>query len=600
VLASIFRRKRFYIPAILAVCVLVAAGRYVTRRHTAPPELAFSEFLQQLDRGQVKQIRSADGVLGITLADGTTTTTVAPPGFLSDPAFTTSLAHKGVRIEMQKTTDPSALSPAAIAVAGFFLALLGFTVYRTTAGRIHTPGRAKLAERDGQVVTFRDVAGVDEAKDEVKEIVDFLRQPERFSAIGGRIPKGVLLIGPPGTGKTLLARSIAGEAGVPFIFASGSDFVEMYAGVGAARVRRLFKDARRHKSCIVFIDELDAVGRSRGGSSLSHEEREQTLNQLLVEMDGFESTRGIVVIAATNRQDILDPALLRPGRFDRQVVVGNPDLKGREAILGVHGRKVAMGDDVNLRSIARGTPGFSGADLANLVNEAALAAARAGRGQVTGKDMEGARDKVLMGVERRSVVLSELDRVNCAYHEAGHAVVAALLPMADPLHKVTIIPRGRAMGVTMQLPEADRHTYTKGYLETQIAVLMGGRVAEELFMNHMTSGASNDIERATDIAQHMVCEWGMSALGMRAFRKAGNAFDGDTPHAMSEATARRVDEEIERIINGGYDRAYDLLNRNRAAVKAIAEALLDQEALEADELKELLARSGAQRLSLEP
>jgi cell division protease FtsH len=466
-------------------------------------------------------------------------------------------------------------------------------VYRTTAGRIHTPGKAKMAERGGHVVTFQDVAGVDEAKDEVREIVDFLRHPARFSSLGGRIPKGVLLIGPPGTGKTLLARSIAGEAGVPFVFASGSDFVEMYAGVGAARVRRLFKDARRHKSCIIFIDELDAVGRSRGGNSLSHEEREQTLNQLLVEMDGFEVSTGIVVIAATNRQDILDPALLRPGRFDRQVMVGNPDVKGREAILGVHGRKVTMGDDVNLRSIARGTPGFSGADLANLVNEAALAAGRSGRDQVSGKDMESARDKVLMGVERRSIVLSELDRVNCAYHEAGHAVVAALLPMADPLHKVSIVPRGRAMGVTMQLPEGDRHTYTKGYLETQVAVLMGGRVAEELFMNHMTSGASNDIERATDIAQHMVCEWGMSALGMRAFRKAGNSFDADKAHAMSEATALRVDEEIEKVINGGYDSAHDLLTRNREAVKVIAEALLDQESLDADELKTLLARSGA-------
>jgi cell division protease FtsH len=427
----------------------------------------------------------------------------------------------------------------------------------------------------------------------VKEIVEFLRHPERFATIGGRIPKGVLLVGPPGTGKTLLARSIAGEAGVPFLFASGSDFVEMYAGVGAARVRRLFKDARRHKSCIIFIDELDAVGRSRGGTSLSHEEREQTLNQLLVEMDGFEATSGIVVIAATNRQDILDPALLRPGRFDRQVTVGNPDLKGREAILGVHARKVPLGSDVNLRSIARGTPGFSGADLANLVNEAALLAARSARTQVSGADLEAARDKVLMGVERRSVVLSELDRVNCAYHEAGHAVVAALVPEADPLHKVTIIPRGRAMGVTMQLPEADRHTYTKGYLEAQIAVLMGGRVAEELFMHHMTSGASNDIERATDIAQHMVCEWGMSSLGMRAFRKPGNAYDGEKPHAISESLARRVDEEIEKTLSYGYDRAWDLLNRNRETVTMIAEALLDQEALEADELKALLKQSGA-------
>jgi cell division protease FtsH len=379
------------------------------------------------------------------------------------------------------------------------------------------------------------------------------------------------------------------------MFASGSDFVEMYAGVGAARVRRLFKDARRHPSCIVFIDELDAVGRSRGGSSLSHEEREQTLNQLLVEMDGFESTRGIVVIAATNRPDILDPALLRPGRFDRQVTVGNPDLKGREAILGVHGRKIPMGDDVNLRSIARGTPGFSGADLANLVNEAALAAARDGRAHVGGRDMERARDKVLMGVERRSIALSELDRVNCAYHEAGHAVVAALLPLADPLHKVSIVPRGRAMGVTMQLPEQDRHTYTKGYLEAQVAVLMGGRVAEELFMHHMTSGASNDIERATDIAQHMVCEWGMSSLGMRAFRKPGNQFEGDRHHALSEATARRLDDEIEKIIQDGYGTAHGLLDRHRAAVKALADALLDQESLDADELKDLLSRAGAGR-----
>jgi len=594
VLSAKYRRKRFYIPAALLVVALVGAGIYATRRHAIPPELAFSEFLQRVDHGQVSQVRFADGTLTFALTDGTVAMTVPPPSFLAaDSTFITSLARHGVRIEIQQIPEPGALTPGAIAIAGFFLALLGFTVYRTTTGRIHTPGKAKVAERDGVVVTFRDVAGVDEAKDEVREIVEFLRQPGRFSSLGGRIPKGVLLVGPPGTGKTLLARSIAGEAGVPFIFASGSDFVEMYAGVGAARVRRLFKDARKHKSCIIFIDELDAVGRSRGGSSLSHEEREQTLNQLLVEMDGFESSTGIVVIAATNRQDILDPALLRPGRFDRQVMVGNPDLRGREAILSVHGRKVTMSGDVNLRSIARGTPGFSGADLANLVNEAALAAGRDGRDQVTHRDMEGARDKVLMGVERRSVSLSEMDRVNCAYHEAGHAVVAALLPMADPLHKVTIIPRGRAMGVTMQLPEADRHTYTKGYLETQVAVLMGGRAAEELFMNHMTSGASNDIERATDIAQHMVCEWGMSALGMRAFRKAGNGFDGDKNHAMSEATARRVDEEIEKILNGGYDRALDLLNRNRAAVKAIAEALLDVEALEADELKALLARSNA-------
>ena len=403
----------------------------------------------------------------------------------------------------------------------------------------------------------------------------------------------MLLVGPPGTGKTLLARSIAGEAGVPFLFASGSDFVEMYAGVGASRVRRLFKEARRHKSCIIFIDELDAVGRSRGGSSLSHEEREQTLNQLLVEMDGFETQRGIVVIAATNRQDILDPALLRPGRFDRQVTVGNPDIKGREAILRVHSRKVTMEDGVDLRSIARGTPGFSGADLANLVNEAALYAGRAGRSCVTDADLQEARDKVLMGVERRSVVLSEADRVNCAYHEAGHAVIAALLPNADPLHKVTIIPRGRAMGVTMQLPEADRHTYTRAYLETQIAVLMGGRVAEEIFMNHMTSGASNDIERATDIAQHMVCEFGMSPLGPLAFRKPGNAFEADKHHTVSEATAQRVDDAIRKIVMDAYDHATWIINRNKDAVRLMAEQLLEQESLEAHELRDILARSHA-------
>src|SRR3954471_4213130 len=591
---SPLRRKRVFIPVALIVSALIGTGIYFARRHPVLPELAFSEFLQRVDQSQVKKVRAADGVVTLTLADGSTALTVPPPSFLSaDSTFITNLARRGVRIEIQPAPEPGALTPGAIAIASFFVLLLGFTVYRTTAGRIHTPGKAKVAERDGQIVTFRDVAGVDEAKDEVKEIVDFLRHPGRFSSLGGRIPKGVLLVGPPGTGKTLLARSIAGEAGVPFMFASGSDFVEMYAGVGAARVRRLFKDARRHKSCIIFIDELDAVGRSRGGSSLSHEEREQTLNQLLVEMDGFESSTGIVVIAATNRQDILDPALLRPGRFDRQVTVGNPDLKGREAILGVHGRKVAMGLDVNLRSIARGTPGFSGADLANVVNEAALFAARAGRNQITDADLSEARDKVLMGVERRSIALSDLDRINCAYHEAGHAMVAALLPNADPLHKVTIIPRGRAMGVTMQLPEADRHTYTKDYLDTQVAVLMGGRVAEELFMNHMTSGASNDIERATDIAQHMVCEWGMSQLGPLAYRKPGNAYDADRPHAVSEATAQRVDDEIRKVVMNGYDRARWIIEHNREPLKALAERLLTDESLEAAEIRTLLVESGA-------
>jgi cell division protease FtsH len=597
VLPARFRRPRYLVPAIVAIVALsaVPASLYL-KRAPDPEPLALSEFLQQVDRGAVAKVTFAERDIQVTFRDGRTMQTVAPAEFLSaNSSFINDLVKRNVHVDVNPLPDPQALSYGMILTVAAFFGLIGFTVYRTTAGRIPNSGRTRVAERKDTVITFQDVAGVDEAKDEVKEIVDFLRHPDRFSTIGGHIPKGVLLVGPPGTGKTLLARSIAGEAGVPFLFASGSDFVEMYAGVGAARVRRLFRDARRHKSCIVFIDELDAVGRSRGGNSLSHEEREQTLNQLLVEMDGFESHVGIVVVAATNRQDILDPALLRPGRFDRQVTVGNPDLKGREAILRVHARRVAMDPAVNLRSIARGTPGFSGADLANVVNEAALFAARAGRNQITDADLSEARDKVLMGVERRSIALSDLDRINCAYHEAGHAIVAALLPNADPLHKVTIIPRGRAMGVTMQLPEADRHTYTKDYLDTQVAVLMGGRVAEELFMNHMTSGASNDIERATDIAQHMVCEWGMSDLGPLAYRKPGNAFQADRPHTVSEATAQRVDDEIRKIVIGAYDHAKWVIERNKPAMKALAEALLEQESLEADEIKIILEQSGARR-----
>ncbi|HEY0876095.1 MAG TPA: ATP-dependent zinc metalloprotease FtsH [Vicinamibacterales bacterium] len=589
-------RRRFILLTLLVVTLTgIPALVYLTRSAPPPASIPFSEFMQQIEEGRISQVTFNQRDLGITLTDGTVARTVAPPEFLaSNSAFVTDLVRRDIRVEAAPAPDPNALNYPAIVIGLAFLGMIGFTVYRVTAGRIPSmSGKTRVAVRGDTIITFQDVAGVDEAKDEVKEIVDFLREPERFSNLGGRIPKGVLLVGPPGTGKTLLARSIAGEAGVPFLFASGSDFVEMYAGVGASRVRRLFREARRHKSCIVFIDELDAVGRSRGGNSLSHEEREQTLNQLLVEMDGFEGHGGIVVIAATNRQDILDSALLRPGRFDRQVTVGNPDLRGREAILRVHSRKITMEPNVDLRSIARGTPGFSGADLANLVNEAALLAGRAGRPVVTDADLRAARDKVLMGVERRSIVLSELDRVNCAYHEAGHAVVAALLPHADPLHKVTIIPRGRAMGVTMQLPEADRHTYTKDYLETQVAVLMGGRVAEEIFMNHMTSGASNDIERATDIAQHMVCEFGMSPLGPLAFRKPGSAFESDTHHTVSEATAQRVDEEIRNVVMNAYGHATALIEKNRDAVRMLAEALLEQESLEAHEIQDILRRAGA-------
>ena len=587
-------RLLLLIAAILAL-IAIPTGWYFANQPPVIPPVAFSEFLQNVEGGRVTQVTFNERTITAQLNGGSKITTVAPPEFLAaNGTFVTDLVGRNIRVDVSPASDPGAMSYGAVATVLAFFGLLCFTVYRTTAGRIPSMGgRARVAERGEHVVTFQDVAGVDEAKDEVKEIVDFLKDPNRFSSLGGRIPKGVLLVGPPGTGKTLLARSIAGEAGVPFLFASGSDFVEMYAGVGASRVRRLFKDARRHNSCIIFIDELDAVGRARGGTSLSHEEREQTLNQLLVEMDGFEGRTGIVVIAATNRQDILDPALLRPGRFDRQVTVGNPDLKGREAILRVHARKVAMDPEVDLRSIARGTPGFSGADLANVVNEAALYAGRAGRDKITDPDLQEARDKVMMGVERRSVSLSELDRVNCAYHEAGHAVVAALLPKADPLHKVTIIPRGRAMGVTMQLPEADRHTYTKEYLETQIAVLMGGRVAEELFMNHMTSGASNDIERATDIAQHMVCEWGMSPLGPLAYRKQGSAFESEKHHTMSEATAQRVDDEIRTVVMNAYDHAKWLIEKNRGAVETMAQMLLEQESIDAAEIAGIMKRSGA-------
>jgi cell division protease FtsH len=576
------------------VAVLVATVLVVGRTGGAGVEqVAFSEILRDLDRGVVKTVVIRGDALEIALSDGRTVNTTAPPNYVTVNAeFVPELARKGVRIEVKAATEQSAYSYGALVVGLAFVALLAFTLFRVTSGRIPAlETKTREADRESTTVTFADVAGVDEAKEEVKEIVDFLREPERFSAIGGRIPKGVLLVGPPGTGKTLLARSIAGEAKVPFLFSSGSDFVEMYAGVGASRIRKLFKDARRHPACIVFIDELDAVGRSRGGNSLSHEEREQTLNQLLVEMDGFAPNQGIVVVAATNRPDILDPALLRPGRFDRQVTVGAPDAKGREQILKIHGKKIALDDEVDLWQVARGTPGFSGADLANLMNEAALFAVRAGRQKVRTVDLEQARDKVLMGVERRSLTMTEHERLTCAYHEAGHAVVAALVPNADPLHKVTIIPRGRALGVTMQLPEGDRHTHTREFLEAQIAILMGGRIAEELFLRQMTSGAGSDIERATDIARRMVCEFGMSSLGPLAYRTPGNPWETDKGAGISEATAQRVDEEVRGLVMSGYETARQLIAKNRAAVRAMAEELLVVESLDAAGIREIMARA---------
>jgi cell division protease FtsH len=453
--------------------------------------------------------------------------------------------------------------------------------------------RARLHSSQQKKVTFKDVAGVEEAKEELQEIIEFLREPQKFQKLGGRIPKGVLLIGPPGTGKTLLARAIAGEASVPFFSISGSDFVEMFVGVGASRVRDLFEQGKKNAPCIVFIDEIDAVGRHRGaGLGGGHDEREQTLNQLLVEMDGFESNEGVILVAATNRPDVLDPALLRPGRFDRRVVVGRPDVKGREAILRVHAKKTPLAEDVDLSVLARGTPGFAGADLANLVNEAALVAARQNRKVVTMWDFELAKDKVMMGVERKSLIISEDEKRNTAYHEAGHALVAAMIPHADPLHKVTIIPRGMALGVTMQLPIDDKHSYNKDYLEAQLAILMAGRIGEEIFMHHITTGAGNDIERGTEMARKMVCEWGMSELGPMSFgKKEEQIFLGReiAQHRdYSEATAIRIDEQVRKLVEDGYQRARKIIEDKSDALIRIAEALLEREVLDGAEVKVLI------------
>ncbi len=453
--------------------------------------------------------------------------------------------------------------------------------------------RARLLSMQQKKVTFKDVAGVDEAKEELKEIIEFLREAQKFQKLGGRIPKGVLLVGPPGTGKTLLARAVAGEANVPFFSISGSDFVEMFVGVGASRVRDLFEQGKKNAPCIIFIDEIDAVGRHRGaGLGGGHDEREQTLNQLLVEMDGFESNDGVILVAATNRPDVLDPALLRPGRFDRRVVVGRPDVRGREEVLRVHAKKVPLSEDVDLRVLARGTPGFSGADLANMVNEAALNAARMNRKSVFMIDFETAKDKVLMGAERKSMLLTDEEKRVTAYHEAGHALVACIRDHADPLHKVTIIPRGMALGVTMQLPEDDKHTVTKDYLETQLAILMGGRIAEEIFLKQMTTGAGNDIERATEMSRKMVCEYGMSRLGPLTFgKKEEQIFLGReiAQHRdFSEETARQIDAEVKSLVDEAYRSAYGILDSRQDIMHRMAAALLERETLDGNEIRMII------------
>jgi cell division protease FtsH len=460
--------------------------------------------------------------------------------------------------------------------------------------------RARLLTEDRKKVTFADVAGIDEAKEEVVEIIDFLKDPHKFQKLGGRIPKGVLIVGPPGTGKTLLAKAIAGEAGVPFFSISGSDFVEMFVGVGASRVRDLFEQGKKHAPCIIFIDEIDAVGRLRGaGLGGGHDEREQTLNQLLVEMDGFDTAEGVILIAATNRPDILDPALLRPGRFDRQITVNRPDVRGRAEILKVHTKKVPLAKDVELDIISRGTPGFSGADLENLVNEAALLAARLGKTVVELKDFEFAKDKVLMGVERKSMILTDEQKRTTAFHEAGHALMARLLPGTDPVHKVTIIPRGRALGMTMQLPTDDRYSYSKVFLYNNLAILMGGRVAEELVLNQITTGAGNDLERATELARKMVCEWGMSdELGPLTFgKKDEEIFLGReiaTRRDYSEEIALKIDSEVKRLVTENYERTKRMLRENMASLKALAEALLEKEVLDAPEIDKIIQGATAQ------
>jgi cell division protease FtsH len=565
-------------------------------------EPSYSEFMAKVDAGDVKEVtlylspnsyelqgeyvRPANRKFHVTVFKE------------SAPDLAKTLRDKAVQIKVKEVRSGDWLlillnALPLILLAGFVFFLMRQMQAGGNKALSFGKSRARLLSAQQKKATFKDVAGTDEAKEELQEIIEFLKDPQKFQKLGGRIPKGVLLVGPPGTGKTLLARAIAGEANVPFFSISGSDFVEMFVGVGASRVRDLFEQGKKNAPCIIFIDEIDAVGRHRGaGLGGGHDEREQTLNALLVEMDGFESNEGVILIAATNRPDVLDPALLRPGRFDRRVVVARPDVKGREEILRVHTRKVPIADDVDLSVIARGTPGFSGADLANLVNEAALWAARQNRKAVMMVDFEMSKDKVLMGVERKSMILSDEEKKNTAYHEAGHALVAAMTPLADPVHKVTIIPRGMALGLTMQLPEDDKHTYTREYLEAMLAVLMGGRSAEEIFLGHITTGAGNDIERATDLARNMVCEWGMSELGPLAYGKKDEAIFLGREIAQhrdySEDTAIQIDKEVKRIVNEGYESAKKLLLKNRDTLERIALALLEREVIDANEVKLLM------------
>ncbi len=581
---------------LLVIMLMILLFNLMNTPQKTDSEIKFSEFLQSLERGEVQEVVIKDNDISGRMKDGKQFATYAT----DYPDLVPKLREKGVEI----TARPPDQNPWYVTFFFswgpiIFLVLVWVFFMRQMQGGGNKAmsfgkSKARLFTEHQVKITFSDVAGIEEAKDEVQEIIDFLRDPQKFSRLGGKIPKGVLLVGAPGTGKTLLGRAIAGEANVPFYSISGSDFVEMFVGVGASRVRDLFEQAKKSAPCIVFIDEIDAVGRHRGaGLGGGHDEREQTLNQLLVEMDGFEGNEGVIILAATNRPDVLDPALLRPGRFDRQVIVPPPDVKGREAILKVHVKDIPINGEVELSKIARGTPGFTGADLANLVNEAALLAARKDKTSVSREDFEEAKDKVMMGAARKSMIISDEEKKNTAYHEAGHVLMAILTPGTDPIHKVTIIPRGRALGVTQQLPEDDRYTHSKSYLVKTLGVLMGGRVAEELALNHMTTGAGNDIERATDLARKMVTEWGMSdKLGPLTFgKKEEQIFLGReiSQHKdYSEKTAEDIDVEVRRIVTGAYDTSKSLIRENMDKLEALANELLERETMDAREIFEVV------------
>jgi cell division protease FtsH len=588
--------KNVAVWLVIALVLMTVFNQFGVRQPTQKP-IEYSQFIDEVKQGRIAKVTIEGRVLKGVRTGGERFTTYAP----SDPWLVSDLLKHGVIIEAKPEDEPSLLMNIFVS---WFPMLLLIAVWIFFMRQMQGGGRggafsfgksrARMLDESSNTVTFADVAGCEEAKEDVAELVEFLRDPSKFQKLGGRIPRGVLMVGNPGTGKTLLARAIAGEAKVPFFSISGSDFVEMFVGVGAARVRDMFEQAKKHAPCIVFIDEIDAVGRQRGaGLGGGNDEREQTLNQLLVEMDGFETNSGVIVIAATNRPDVLDPALLRPGRFDRQVVVPLPDIRGREQILQVHMRKVPIAPDVKADVIARGTPGFSGADLANLVNEASLFAARANKRLVDMDDFERAKDKIIMGAERRSIVMPEHERMNTAYHEAGHAVVARLLPKTDPVHKVTIIPRGRALGVTMQLPVQDRYSMDRETILQNIAVLFGGRIAEEIFMHQMTTGASNDFERATELARSMVTRWGMSdELGPMVYgENEGEVFLGRsvTQHKnVSETTMQKVDGEIRRIVDQQYRLARKLIEDHRDRVEVMAKALLEWETLDAEQINDIM------------